>query len=288
MNGFHLQSSQPMNGETSVLDTRGNSTSSERPTLSNLAGELQNLVIGHLDLPAAARLSQTNRHFSACVNIPLSAIISYLRNKELSAGRTDDFACYTCLRLKPRSSFGKRQTRGKNGKNGQNPTGRFCLDCASEHRRYAPGNTLEINGKWQVCCYDCETLQKRFCTRCRWCDGCIGKGTVTVRRKGEWATPDDRADEVSMRNVCEGHDWKEPEQRSAGPVSRSTRRGPRTTPKATGLIANPEWYDGPDDICKTGAKGDECRSTPGLQHDALPFWFPDCVEGEAIGIGASA
>lgn len=130
---------------------------------------------------------------------------------ELLPTRSDDFACYTCLRLKPRSAFALKQTKLSRGKFGQGPSKRVCLDCGFKNGRHRPGQTMKFGTELQVYCGGCETLQKRFCTRCCWCDSCITKGTAKVLRKRLWAKPNGEASEVILHNICGNHTWEGPE-----------------------------------------------------------------------------
>ncbi|KAM0802338.1 hypothetical protein BDR22DRAFT_887575 [Usnea florida] len=213
MNAVHLQVSQPSSGEQSSRDTRDESTVNERPTLSNLAGELQNLIFKHLHPPAAVRLRQTNHYFSSIVDIPISAVFDYLQEKEQLPTHSDDFACFTCLRLKSRSSFGKSQTRSPRGKDGDNSRERFCVDCGIKARKYNRSCIIVISENKLLLCRRCETLQKRFCEACRLCDSCIGKGY----------------------SICQNHNWIGP--RPAGTTSSWSTHQSRET----------DWYFGVSD-----------------------------------------
>ena len=171
----HLQLSQPDMEEECSRDTGDKSTIGERPTLSNLAGELQNLIFKHLHPSAAAHLRQTNHHFNSSVNIPISAVFDYLQEKERMPNHSDDFACFTCLRLKSRSSFSRRQTRMRRGKNGESPRERFCVDCGIEAQKYNRRSVMAIGKDLQILCCSCKTFQKHYCIGCWWCDSCIRK-----------------------------------------------------------------------------------------------------------------
>ena len=178
MNALYLQLSQLGQGRQGSPDTEDKSTIDERPTLSNLAGELQNLIFRHLHPSAAANLRQTNHYFNSSVHIPISAVFDYLQEKERMPTHADDFACFTCLRLKSRSSFGKSQTRNKRGKNGNSPRERFCVDCGINAPKHNRRSILAIGEERYMLCCSCRNFQKRLCRACGWCDSCI-------RRDGE-------------------------------------------------------------------------------------------------------
>lgn len=146
---------------------------------------------------------------------------------ELLPTLSDDFACYTCLRLKPRSAFALKQTKLSRGKFGQGPSKRVCLDCGFKNGRHRPGQTMKFGTELQVYCGGSESLQKRFCSRCYWCDSCIRKGTAKVLRKGDWAKPNGEAREIILDfatsvGIILG---KKQSLRSAGAVYRSCSRG---------------------------------------------------------------
>ena len=210
MNAVNLQLSQPDSGEECSRDTRDKSMIDERPTLSNLAGELHNLIVKHLHPSAAAHLRQTNHHFNSSVDIPISAVFDYLQEKERLPNHTEDFACFTCLSLKSRSSFAKSQTRLKRGKNGHSSRERFCLDCGFKARKYTYGNVMMIGEELHTRCCSCETLQKRFCKNCCWCDSCIrndSEQAVSVLRMGQLADENGEARKSILDNFCRRHVW---------------------------------------------------------------------------------
>lgn len=69
MNATNLQVRRSDSGENGMLVTRESCTIDEGPSLSNLPGELQDLIIINLHPSAAIALSQTNWHFHSCTNL---------------------------------------------------------------------------------------------------------------------------------------------------------------------------------------------------------------------------
>ena len=194
-------------------NTERSSGTDEKPSLTTLAGELQDLIITNLHPSAAISLSQTSHHFHACVSLhrlPPSVVYDWFREKEKLSVNFDNYACHTCLRLKPRSAFAKRQTRPPRGKLGQIGHTRICIDCGLTTGKHTPGSVLFDGGEPRVLCIGCMTLRKRFCFSCHWCDSCISKGSATVLRKGCWAGPNGEASEVVLRNGCLAHMWERP------------------------------------------------------------------------------
>lgn len=140
MNAAHVEDPCSGSEKNGAPNTKDSSGADETPGLSNLAGELQNLIITNLHPSAAIALSQTNRHFHSCAHLhrlPSPTVFDYLQEKELLPIKLDDYACYTCLRFKPRPTFGTRQTRSILEKLGQSAHKRYCFECGS-----MPGNHL--------------------------------------------------------------------------------------------------------------------------------------------------
>ena len=251
INAAQLEVSDSDDRENGVRDTKEGLMTEEKPSLPDLAGELQNLIIINLHPSAAIALSQTNHHFNSCANLhqlPSPMVFDYLQEKEILPAYWDNYACYNCLRLKPRSSFATKQTRSPRGKGGRDAYKRICLECGFRTGKHIPGQNMKIGTELQVYCGGCETLQRRFCSTCRWCESCIRKGTATVLRKGEWAGPNGEASEVVLRNTCQNHTWEGPEPVSGASLSIMQMRAMYEFEQDTGMIASPEWFDGPDYI----------------------------------------
>ena len=224
METVHIQDSQPDRGEIDAPDTKSSLGTNERPSLTNLAGELQDLIITKLHPSSAIALSQTNHHFHASVNLhrlPFSVVFDWFHDQELMPSHTN-CACYTCLRLKPRSAFAKRQTKSRRWTFVRASHTQICLDCGLSTGKHSPGLFLEIGEELQVLCMGCGILRKRFCTLCRWCDSCIYKGYAIVLRKGEWAGPNGEASRFTMRNCCQKHVWQGPTSEVSGSSSGSS------------------------------------------------------------------
>ena len=86
-----------------MRDTRESSGAYKKPTLCNIAGELQDIIITNLHPSAVIALSLTSRYLFFWVSLrrlPSSLVFDYLQKKELLRAHADDYACYSCLRLK--------------------------------------------------------------------------------------------------------------------------------------------------------------------------------------------
>lgn len=121
MNTAEIRLSQSASEKMDISDSEGSSGPVKSLTLSDVVGELQNLIIANLHPSAAIALSQTNHHFHACANLhqlPLSLVSQYFREKELLPAHRGEYACYTCMRLKHRSSFAPSQTKSPRGHTG--------------------------------------------------------------------------------------------------------------------------------------------------------------------------
>lgn len=213
MKTLHLQDSTSDLGEIDAPDTNGSRGEYEKPSLTNLAGELEDLIISKLDPSAAIALSETNHYFHASVNLhrlPFSVVFDWLQTKEWNAWRPirpSKYACYTCLRLKPRSAFAKAQFHSGRGTYGKYSHTRICLDCDLSAGKYDSRSFPTIEDEMQIPCRGCEILRKSFCKLCHWCDGCIKIGYAIKLRNGDWAVPNGEARTVTMRACCHKHVW---------------------------------------------------------------------------------
>ena len=99
MNAARLQVSQSDSEETGVPDAKSDAgTNNESLFLTNLAGELQNLIVANLHPSAAIALSQTNHYFNSFVSLhtlPSSVVHDFLQKKERLYKHIDHFACFT-------------------------------------------------------------------------------------------------------------------------------------------------------------------------------------------------
>ena len=166
MKAAHLQLPHP---GRSVVDTETKSGTNERLNLLNLAGELQNLIIVNLHPAAALALSQTNRHFHSSVGLhrlPFPVAFRILQEKELFSPDPENFACYTCFRLKPQSTFVLKQTKRRRSKLGRDAHKRFCTECGCKYGKHKPGSIFITSAGLRVSCVGCESLQDRFCMKC--------------------------------------------------------------------------------------------------------------------------
>lgn len=190
------------NGVPDVLDTREAPRTDEGPSFLNLAGELQDLIITKLHPSAAIVLSQTNRHFHACVDLhrlPFSVVFKFLQEKQSLATHSDGHACYICLRLKPWSHFSTTETKRPRGKWNKDAHKQFCLECGSKAGNF-PLRTMRIGRGF---CGRCKNFRKRCCLRCGWCYSCTeeSKGAILLAKLLG------KAGEVNPSNTCKNHEW---------------------------------------------------------------------------------
>ena len=210
MKTVHLQGST---GEIDAPDIKNSYETEDRPSLTNLAGELQDLIITKLHPSSVIALSQTNHHFHDTVSLhrlPFSVVFDWLLHKEdKCCGRYWNYACYTCLRLKPRSAFSKKQTRRRREKWGQDSYMRRCLDCGLS--------------------------------------SCIDKGYATVLNQGYYP-----GKKSSMRRYLQERVW-EATLKASGSSGGSNHSIMRAfvmdeIEEYYRMVASSEWYDGPVDI----------------------------------------
>lgn len=173
--------------------------------------EIEDMIISELEPSAAIALAQVNRHYHDVVSlfrIDKGKVKSFLRKLELS--RTNpDFACYTCLRLKPKDEFTVKNTKGKKGKHGQNWFERCCLSCCLEKNTFTPGSLVRTKDgqEVQAVCRGCKKLEDDFCARCIYCRECAGRADdlETLHAHQELGT------QVEVSEFCGGaqrkHRW---------------------------------------------------------------------------------
>ena len=149
MKTVHLQDSESDTGEIDATEIKNSPGTDEKPSLTNLASELQDLIITKLHPSSAIALSQTNRHFHDSVSLhrlPFSVVFDWLKHKEYKLCHRDkNYACYICLRLKPRSAFGKKQTRSRRQTFGDESYKRRCLDCGLNTGKINPDSFFKID-----------------------------------------------------------------------------------------------------------------------------------------------
>ncbi len=94
MNAAQLEVPDSDDRENRVRDAKEGRMTEEKPSLSNLAGELLNLIIMNLHPSAAITLSQTNHHFNSFANLhqlPFPVVFDYPQEKETLPAYWDDY-----------------------------------------------------------------------------------------------------------------------------------------------------------------------------------------------------
>ena len=192
----------------------------ESPTLCGLPTELQHLIVLNLHPSAAITLSKTNRWFHAHISLhhlDKHEVSLFLSERECLPERCTrqfsehtanpmNYACYSCLCLKPAAHFTLAQVNGDYDKGRDCKTRgrlwdqRFCIDCGTEQKKFRRGQLLEMAGgaKPKAFCAACRSVQDYFCPQCRWCVACIASlrtWTARVGRcrsttgEGRWSSP---------------------------------------------------------------------------------------------------
>ena len=161
------------------------------PSLYTLPTELQHQIVLNLHPSAAIALKQTNRYFQTHISLcrlDRFKVKQYLHQVELRPRHRDNYACFTCLRVRPMTAFTASQLGAKtSSRNSAYSYGRFCLDCGIENKRFRPGSLLVIAGDQshpRVFCGSCSTIQSYFCSNCHWCAACIAR---TKAFKSSWS-----------------------------------------------------------------------------------------------------
>ncbi len=178
--------------------------------LCDLPPELQDFIIPILHPSAAIALLQTCRWYHSEVSLrrlDYNQVRVYLHELELLPRNDNNYACFSCLRLKPITSFTTAQVGAKNSRNGVSSTKRSCLECDVQKGKIKPGRFLYIAKKrciettsanmcngcqamrpclksvestLAVMCGGCLTIQTYFCDDCYWCMGCVMKAKTWI------------------------------------------------------------------------------------------------------------
>lgn len=164
----------------------------QRPELCTLPTEIQHLIVLNLHPSAAIALKQTNRWFNTHVSIyrlDRAEVNKYLNWLENRRRNRNNYACFSCLRLKPQTAFTTTKPGSKSLKNGFYPFARFCLDCGIRDAKVKPFTLLKMAGdesKPKVFCGSCSSVQRSFCGLCCCCTGCLAKLRTWTGRAAQW------------------------------------------------------------------------------------------------------
>jgi hypothetical protein len=223
-----------------------NNPGSKETPFAALPEEICIGVIEELDMPSIFALSQTCRRFlrlsdpsDECRRHQLEA---YLIQVQAFPRWLDGFACFSCLKVLPRGNFSNGQTKLKRGRNGSQQYRRFCKQCGIDKELYAPGSMVSQGDDVRVVCRQCKQLRGgSFCQRCAICDQC-DRSRETLRMCKE-------------EGIYAGHTIVrkpvgEASQSSVPCLATALGLGFRMSAyeEATGCVASPEWFDGPDEI----------------------------------------
>jgi hypothetical protein len=147
-------------------------------SLRGLPGELQNQIISELPFPDSIYLSMTCHYFQTII-VPLSHAQLLKADWTEYAEQHNLYACFDCLRLRPRACFGDKMVKKKKSRVGKHRNKRFCLDCGVRDRpggsRYSEGSHIALMGVHHVICGRCtqfgvgaiyEGINRSLCQRC--------------------------------------------------------------------------------------------------------------------------
>jgi hypothetical protein len=223
-----------------------NNSDVKGPSFTGLPEEIWIVVIEELDMPSIFALSQTCRRFrrlsdpnDKCRRHQLEA---YLIQVQAFPRWLDGFACFSCLKVLPRANFSSAQTKQKRGRNGSQQYRRFCIRCGIDKNLYVRGSMVVQGGDICMVCRQCGQLRGgNFCQRCTICDQCDrSRGTLrTCKREGPYA---------GHKIIC--NPVEEASRKSDLCLTTALGLAFRMSAyeEATGCMASPEWFDGPDEI----------------------------------------
>lgn len=172
----------------------------ETPTLCGLPTELQHLIVLNLHPSAAVALRQTNRWFHTHVSLhrldkhDVSLFLCEREGKPKNCKPHPtkrfvdvmNYACYSCLCIKPAANFNIAHIDGEYMKGGRLWDQRFCFDCGLRQEKFDRGEMVRMAGgaKTRLFYVACSSVQTSFCRECRWCLACIASLRTWTGRDG--------------------------------------------------------------------------------------------------------
>lgn len=164
------------------------------PSLCSLPTEIQHQIVLALHPSALVSLRQTNRWFHTHVSLfrlERREVLKYLHERQFLPQHRENYPCFSCLSIKPKTHFTRAQISKDYSKIGRLELERYCLDCGVENKKFKPGTLLEIPGgsrlqksQMKVFCAACTSVQAYFCGKCHWCAGCIATLQSWTARSG--------------------------------------------------------------------------------------------------------
>lgn len=146
--------------------------------IAHIPVEIEDQIISELEPLAAVTLRKINHFYHDSVSLQ-KRVKRVLRELEVTESNPQ-FACFTCLRLKPKDDFTIRHTKGKRGKHGTKWFERRCLSCCLEKQIFTPGSLVRTkNGQEiQAICRGCKSMKSEFCLECICCRECAEKRDI--------------------------------------------------------------------------------------------------------------
>lgn len=132
------------------------------PGLEHLPLDLVHGIIGYLDMPSIFNLKRTSLALNAFVrfeDLPAHTRAKCLNLADNFPKNQGLWACYRCLKIKPKKEFGQAQCKGSRSKSTHNPPkDRFCLDCGAKEKLYGHMNRIHVaksKGRALFLCHHC-------------------------------------------------------------------------------------------------------------------------------------
>jgi hypothetical protein len=146
--------------------------------LSNMPAELQLDTIYFLPYDDVLALKKTSRYFHYFISPQIlqeckQTQIDRWAEHEKRGGWPDQFPCYACLQLKPKTEFFINNTYASNRATpGTADTDRHCILCSFKNGKYRPGTRLNVSGQSWVLCACCGELKctlglEKVCPPCK-------------------------------------------------------------------------------------------------------------------------
>lgn len=149
----------------------------QKASLSILPAEVTDFIIRDLEVRDVHALGQVNHDFHVRFTLrrlnqvnchSLQGTLHVLEGRSWKYQK--NLACRSCLALKPKRAFSKKQAKDRRG--GCSAVFRHCLQCAADGRvagRLVTSAEGVITG---IVCVICRETRGDWCKDCKWCRRC--------------------------------------------------------------------------------------------------------------------
>ena len=164
------------------------SSEQTRCPISDLPGELHNMIVDYLDTPSLLNLRITSRHFHRLIKKPSVAQLIACERTPFAIYKTLLY-CIACerLRAEPKFPVTRPSLVGRYASLAKKET-RICLDCCANHD-FGKGNRVLIGKKAILMCDYCSEVKQMVGTEClssfgTWYCSSTCLQNITLNREG--------------------------------------------------------------------------------------------------------